>query len=92
MDGPSPEPQEPSSSFLWCHLVIGGIARICSIITGGNRAMDVSHGTFVTFIKFLLERLRSFGVETDRFPLATDLLSDLERRVKPQMSGMGDDN
>ena len=73
MNGPSPEPWEPSSSFLWCRLVIGGIDRICGIITGGNGAMDVSDGTFVTFINFLLERLRSFGVETDIFPLATDL-------------------
>ena len=53
--------------------VIDGIGRVCGIITDGDGATDVSDCPFVTSIRFLLKRLKSFGIEANIFPFASDL-------------------
>jgi hypothetical protein len=53
--------------------VIDGVGRVCGIITGRDGGTDDSDCTFVTSINFLLKRLKSFGIDANIFPQASDL-------------------
>lgn len=50
-------------------VVIDGMGRVCGIITGGDRATDVSDCTFVIPISFLIKRLADFGIKANILPL-----------------------